>query len=1066
MPSEISRTETSEPSENGFALPNSEAQVEGETPLPPNRSKTGQRYVKNVTPTQEPLASPSRHTATETVLGGFETALVDNLPVQPSIRSVVAPSFISRPTHSNESDTKDKNSTTLSKSTREAIRSDITAGRLTIPELFSKDSESTPPQGFNVDDHPLTPYQRLRYRLPFGPAISPPNPDLAFKVQIIEYTRQWILLAASISQEKRRAEVLDRAFDKYEKVWFEALRIGYASGVDSSNEPGPQQESSHRAGDRKARAAKPRKMDPFPHAVQVFVPVKFKNGHGRPFPVTPITVGELEEAGVTEMQIRKRADDDDYAQVEEIFRDLYDDLGRKVEQKDWDRAAAPTQLNPTGRDLFFYSLYLVQLYEWNLQVLSRYQLGFKTTNQMKNGKRNIEKSEQDRKLFLALALALSELTYVADSKEPSVDQDIDMHDAVTSNDTIEWLLEAIDMVLESPGFRNIRHAFEASGYPEKYLDIASQGATEPSHIGDGKKALTEILSYDRDRDIAAQKAENEDNADDKTQWIERVEDCETKIRDTKKYLREIAPLLLLLKPDNDKAGGENVSTVDMVREVDATVPSKIDTQSEIPKSPVLKAGIKRLVDTDADDGQNNPELPLKRQKLDINGQREHTSDEDIPKHGKQTAAEIENTNTLLPAAIAGQSTAQSQTLSSDFGVVQDRGRSKLPDVQASSEHPGRHTMSKKERYIQDCLLPLANKLLIANRQPPLSSTVTDFPSAKIALLNAGLPVSERNKLVSGYNSGLFNNWNAMLESDMVHGQDDLARADNLPLVSHSSDLTLLYETGNEAESHPATPPDHPERRSLIVKLGGGPSSDYSPAQFSCNSIFNHKGFRYRYARDSTLANRKRADEALDSYVRGRTARTPANVSFPRYGKYEAICLPDDPERKTIIQGIWDTKDGKLIEGADWFYKENRDHPSSAADSLTEVGDTSSGERGRFDDRTQSSRPSSSLTKQSKKATCAPSSARKPVPIRPTANGHQKKTKVNGRTRIRLKTGDAKHDASRNFSSGQTSKGNSNHGPGSSRGKGGRLKRATAKSKFVVDDFDGASSEEYVPGHSD
>lgn len=1064
MSSEISETETSKPAENGLPLPDSDAQAGSETTLCPDRSRVGQSHITSTTPTQGPLPSLSSNMATGTVLGESELTFADHLPVQPSENSLITSSITSRPTHSNECDTQDKSSTTVSESKREAIRTDIAAGRLTVPEVFGKGSESTPVQRFDIDDNPLTPYQRLRYRLPFGPAISPPNPDLAFKVQILEYTRQWVLLAASISEEKKRAEVLDRAFDKYEKVWFEALRIGYASGVDGGNESGPQQESSNRGGDRKARAAKPRKKDPLPHAVQIFVPEKFKNGHGRPFPVTAITAGELEEAGITELQVRKRANDGDYAQVEEIFRDLYDDLDRKVEQKDWDKAVAPTQLNPTGRDLFFYSLYLVQLYEWNLEVLWRYQIHFRTTNQLKNGKRNIEHAEHDRKLFLALALELNELESVSDTTEPGADEDIDMHDAITPDDTIEKLLEAIDMVLESQDFGNIRQAFAASGYPEKCLETPCQAATEPPAIENGKKALTEILAYDRGRDIAIQEVENADNGDVKTQWIEQVELYETKIRETKKSLREIVPLLLL-KASKDKAGSGNDSIGEVGPDVEINAQSEIDIQSEIPTTPAVQSGTKRLADND--DGQSNPELPLKRQRLDNYGQQEHTNHEAIPEHSTQAAAETENTETGLPAALAGQSAGQSQTVDLDFGLVQDKGRVQSDDPQAPPEQPGRQNLSKKDAYIRDCLFPLANKLLRANGHSPLDSTVADFPGAKRALFNAGLPVTERNKLVSGYNKGLYNDWHVIQESDNVNRQEESASADNLPLTSDSSSFTLLDERGIDAEYRSVAPSD-PLERSLIIKLGSGPISDYDPAQFSCNSLFHHKGFRYRYARDSTLADRKRADEALDSYVRGRMARTPPNVSFPRYGKYEAICLPDDPERKTIIHGIWDTKDGKPIEGAQWFYNENREHPSPAADSLTEAGDTSSGgECGRSDERTQLSRTlSSSSTKPNKKVTFAPNSQKKQISTQPAANARQKQTKVSPKILLRVNAVNARHGASRSSAGGRPSKGNNNRSVGSRRGQAGRPKRANAKRKYVVDDLGGASSEEYVPGQSD
>jgi len=986
-----------------------------------------------------------------------------DVPLRPSTSDENPPSITSSPAQSNDCDAHDKGSKIASESTREAIRTDIAAGRLTIPKCFSKDSESTTVEGFTEGDNPLTTYQRLRYRLPFGPAISPPNPDLAFKVQILEYTRQWVLLAASISDDKRRTEVLDRAFDKYEKVWFEALRIGYASGLDGWSESGAKREHCHRVGTKKVRATKQRKKDPLPHAVPIFVPEKFKNGFGRPFPVTPITVGELEEAGVTESQVRKRADNGEYAQAEEIFGDLYNDLGRKVDEKDWDHAVAPTQMNPTGRDLFFYSLYLVQLYEWNLRILSGYQARFRTPTQIRNGMRNIEHAEQDRKLFLALALELNEQESTSASSKPGSEEDVDMQDTVIADDTIEKLLEAIDMVLESQDFDNIGQAFEASGYPENNLAIACHVGLEPSAVEVGKKALTEMLSYARYRDSAVREVENSDNGDDKTQWIEQVGVYDIKIREIKNRLKEVVPLLLALVASKDQAGVGNERADQVVSEVETNAESEIEMQSEITKSPASQAGTKRCADKD--DGQSTPESPLKRQKVGGNGAQEHTNLESITEQDKWTTEEIENTDTSLPAVVAGQPVGQIPTINSDLVLVHHKGTTQRDDPQTCLEQEERQNMNPKEAYIQEYLFPLANNLLTANGHPPLDSNVTDFPGAKEALIRAGLSVIERNKLVDEYNRGLFNDWDRMQEDGNVHRQEESTGMDHLPLAGRSSDPNPLDERGIEAEDRSVAPSKPLTRFSLIVKLGMPPTSDYDPAQFSCNSIFNHKGFRYRYTRDSTLADRKSADEALDSYVRSRMERTRANLTFPRYGKYETICLPADPERKTVIHGIWDTRDGKPIDGAEWFYNENRNHPADAADDLAEGEEISS--QAESNQRMRSFFFPKSLEKTTKKVMFAPilknKKQKQKISNQPEAatNAPQKKTKVSPKILLRMNTGQAKHGGGR---------GNSSRGRGSRRGQVGRPKRANTMNKYVGDDdeygFGGASSEEYLPGQSD
>lgn len=1083
MSSETNHAENSESADHGCPLLDPETPAESERELSLDQSTIGQIQASGTTPTQGLLASPSSNMATGVFLGERKTTPVHCPPVQVAVCDQTPPSITTErtnePAHSKEYDAQEENSTTVHETTRETIKADLAAGKLRIPDFGSRRPEFSPTQALTISDKPLTPYQSLRYRLSFGPALSPPNPDLAFKVQILENTRQWVLLAASIPEEKRRAEVLDRAFEKYEKVWFEALRIGYESGVRSTGGSGPRHESNAQAGDRKDRAAKSRKKDTPPYAVQIFVPEKFKNGHGRPFPVTAITAGELEEAGVTEEQVRKRACASDDARVDEVFRDLYDDLKRQVDQRDWYNVVAHTQLNPTGRDLFFYSLYVAQLYEANLDQLRRYQVQFKTNSQIKNGLRNIQNSMQGRSLFLALALELNDLETASDSGRSSADEDVDMHECSgIPTDTIEKLLEAIDPILEAQGFSDISQAFEASGYPESSLGKAGQETAGSNPVERGKKALTEILSYSRERDIAAQAIEDTDNEDDKRHWGEQVGTCETKIRETKKSLREIVPLLLQVYKDEGDDGKHCSSSTGQGLERMAS--AGIDTNAETPESAALKSGLKgglkRLANSDDCEGESNPESPMKRQKLDIDIHGEHTGEAAVPEGGKQSVTEIEKTDTSTPAVVTEPST-QSQTMNPDSGEILNNKTGDLADHRSPSQQLPEKELSKKDRYIRDFLLPLANKLLRENGHRSLDSTVTDFQSAKDALRNTDLPVPERNKLVIGYNAGLFNDWNVANECETVHVQEPYTGPDIAPLVKHPS-TKHTEQKDNEAETHSAPP----SRPSLIVKLGMGPHSDFDPAQLSSNPIYNHKGFRYRYTRDSTLFERRAANEALDKFVRNRTACTD-NRQYPRHGRYEAICLPDDPERKTIVHGFWDTKDAQLVEGAEWFYNEDRDHPTYVIDNLTKVEDEPSKEDGHFEGQIQSSRPSSSpsSTKRNRKVTFAPTATRAVVANHPKTNAQQRKSMINPKIktaiRLRVHADNAKQSTSGNSISGQTSKAiatkqkakvtDSNDVNDASHGtQKGRPKRARAKRSYALDDLEGETDEEYVPGQSD
>ncbi|KIX01419.1 uncharacterized protein Z518_09145 [Rhinocladiella mackenziei CBS 650.93] len=87
-------------------------------------------------------------------------------------------------------------------------------------------------------------------------------------------------------------------------------------------------------------------------------------------------------------------------------------------------------------------------------------------------------------------------------------------------------------------------------------------------------------------------------------------------------------------------------------------------------------------------------------------------------------------------------------------------------------------------------------------------------------------------------------------------------------------------------------------RSLIVALRASPT--FNPAELSSDTLFSHqRGFKYRYTRNSTLAQRRSMDEPLDTYIRD-WSKTSA-----WYGRYEVLTHPDDPERPGIIHGIWD-----------------------------------------------------------------------------------------------------------------------------------------------------------------
>lgn len=789
--------------------------------------------------------------------------------------------------------------------TRETIRTSLAAGELKIPEFAGEKSELSSPPAFILQDNPLTPYQSLRYRLPFGPPLCPPNPELSFKVQILEHTRQWIFLASSIADDKKRGEVLDRAFDKYQMVWFEALRIGYRP--------------YEQAIERKAPAAKSRKRDIPPHVGHVFIPEKFKDRQGRPYPLIAISAGELEEAGITEEQVRKRAHDGDYAQANEIFSDVYEDLDREVVQSDWSGTSAQTKLNPSGRDLFFYSLYVAQLYEMSLHQLRHYQMRFKTASQIRNGQRNIDKAEQERRIFLALALELSELESSSDTSESSPDEDPNVHE------------------------------------------------------------------------------------------------CSEMEGDTVKNVPQAEP----------------------------QVPS---------------VGLKRLAESDDENGRNNSEVPVKRQRLSIDTHKEHTAVEGTPEIGS-TVTDFQGTKDALLSSVL------SVTERDEFGNEYNKGPLNDSNGMAGSDHID----ARKENTGVETT-------------PEIGSTVTDLQGAKDALFSSslpltGLPLTEGDELGKEYNKGPLGDRNVTDKIDHIDGQVHREGSHN--------NLELSVQTDGDGETLRKPDPDSSERHALIVKLKIGHTSDWDPAQFSCNAVFREKGFRYRYMQDSTLAERRAADDALDRFVCDRVKQKSHNA---RYGQYEAICLPDDPERKTIVHGIWDTRDGQPIENAAWFYTGNGKHPTFAIDESDDIESEDDDGPEQFEVRRQPliavSSSSSSTSDNKKKVTFAPTATEEQLSNNSIPKPQRKRSAINAKVktaiRLRVNADKAQRNSNGNGNSkrGQTAnlraaraktnaRANNRGVAGARGGQRGRPKRAnTTRNNYSETEFNGESDEEYNPGHSD
>lgn len=287
---------------------------------------------------------------------------------------------------------------------------------------------------------------------------------------------------------------------------------------------------------------------------------------------------------------------------------------------------------------------------------------------------------------------------------------------------------------------------------------------------------------------------------------------------------------------------------------------------------------------------------------------------------------------------------------------------------ASAEVPD----SKKGRYIQFHILPRVNEML--TKAGVSATTSTNWGSLRDALKNAGVSIDDRNALTRQINVGYEQGWHLSGQDTKMCTQSGTRAADNrvpqeMPVKEETQALPAREDTQaslakqetqasptkedtqlllakedtqvslakEETQALPAkeeklesvAPLEH-RRRSLIVKLSV--PSDFDPSDLSSETVFSHKGFKYRYTRYSTLAQRKSMDEVLDTYVRGKIRPQASLGAFwrpePRYGKYEVLTHPHDSARTSIIHGFWDLKDGSQVQGAEWFYHGNGEieHP--------------------------------------------------------------------------------------------------------------------------------------------
>ncbi|KIW83918.1 hypothetical protein Z517_03164 [Fonsecaea pedrosoi CBS 271.37] len=443
---------------------------------------------------------------------------------------------------------------TTYKNSRAAIRKDLQSGYFEIPPFASTQNIDDPiqePVRYQFPPALMPSGSRSQHRRRFDRSALLPDSNLPFCTQVMEHVKDWAEWGTRIRDEQRRKEVLDHVFDVLSKAWYEALRLGYNPGTTSTKGGAPQVSSKRSVQHEDEIPArlprgKPRsKRDISPTKMPVLVA---SHRHG---PAWAVTAGELEEVGISESKLRRRAAaKDSLGAVEELLGKVLEDYGGEIQPKDWDHIMDVTRLNPMGRDLMVYCLYEVLKSRDNLKLLQKYYNHFNTVRQKGNTKRRIDEEQERHDLFVALALELDEENpspgdSTAFDSSTSCEGSADGVPATTKDESLvrrlEVLIRLIGGVLDATDVSSIASSFEYSGVSRDDLFTEASPVGTSRGFGQCKHILWDmqpnVQEWLRLSKIAELAIEQDGNVDLRAQ----IRNLELKILDQKETLMSRAP---------------------------------------------------------------------------------------------------------------------------------------------------------------------------------------------------------------------------------------------------------------------------------------------------------------------------------------------------------------------------------------------------------------------------------------------------------------------------------------------------------------------------------------------
>ena len=213
-----------------------------------------------------------------------------------------------------------------------------------------------------------------------------------------------------------------------------------------------------------------------------------------------ITIGEIEEAGVSFDKVKQRVDLGDLSGGDMLMRRTLEEYGREdqLDDTDWLGGGQRTAYNPRGRDLQAYCLWEVQEAVGEMHMLERLLLTFKMEIQRKNTRVRIADEQRRHDLCLALALELdSKVQYdTQDDSDALEDADDAQAHSRDEDSEIEYQGQIEHPSDKESDLQHVRSSMEST-IEVRHPDIHENAPGQFLNVSPEKRALIDIT-----RDLA------------------------------------------------------------------------------------------------------------------------------------------------------------------------------------------------------------------------------------------------------------------------------------------------------------------------------------------------------------------------------------------------------------------------------------------------------------------------------------------------------------------------------------------------------------------------------------